>query len=954
MLLAVLALLFWRSFLGDYVHFSNDGPLGQQNAAWRQLPEAMTGSWYDINDIGSPVGGAAPSVTSLVFYLFGPVGYAKIYQPLSLFILGLGAWTFFRSLKLSGLASTLGALAAMLNTTYFAGATWGVASVEIALGMNFFALALIGANRQETPWLARWTRYALAGMCVGMNVMEGADVGALCSVLVAIYAFYACLTEADGAVVSKVARGIGRVTVIAGFAGFLAVYTVVSLVSTQIQGIAGTAQDTQTKAQNWDKATQWSLPKTETLGLIVPGLFGYKMDTPKDMMPQFAKYYENGVYWGGVGRDPELDRFFDKIFQPGDEVALDVSAPNQPRHTVVLKVDEDGTVKAPGVGPIQAAGLSGSELMRTIDQAYANGNAQSIRASVALSSGFMRFTGGGDYLGILVCVLAVWAAIIAFPRKNSPFNHAQRLMIFFWLTVAVLSLFVAWGRFAPGSKTADGWLGYAFLYHFPYFSTMRNPCKFIIFFTWAVVVLFAYGLHALSRRNEENQKQSLAGPVEHFKNWWARALKIERRWVYGCLVALGASVLGWLIFSSQKAAFVQYLQQRGYGDEEMAQGIATFAISQVAWFIPLFAVAVALVLLAVSGYFAGKRAKLGAVLLSGFVLFDFGRANLPYVVHWDYKQKYEVGSLNPIIEFLAKKPYEYRVADLRSESTFEQLYRIEWMQHIFPYYNVQCLDIIQMPRMPEDLKTYLEALSPRGTMESAPLVARHWLLTNTRYLLGPAGYLSGINQQLDPGQQRFRIVQRFEVVPKPGIARPTRLEELTAVPADNGSYALFEFTGALPRAKLYGNWQVNTNDQENLKTLTDLSFDPAKTVLVSTPEPGLPMASTNENTGTVEFKSYSPKHIEFAADAKTPSVMLFNDKYDANWSVTVDGQPAPLLRCNYLMRGVYLQPGQHVVKFEFSMPSRPLYVTLAALGIAIFLSGLLVFLTKKKQAPASN
>ena len=39
------------------------------------------------------------------------------------------------------------------------------------------------------------------------------------------------------------------------------------------------------------------------LGLIVPGLFGYKMDTPKDMMPCFARCLQGGVYWGGVGRD---------------------------------------------------------------------------------------------------------------------------------------------------------------------------------------------------------------------------------------------------------------------------------------------------------------------------------------------------------------------------------------------------------------------------------------------------------------------------------------------------------------------------------------------------------------------------------------------------------------------------------------------------------------------------
>jgi len=351
------------------------------------------------------------------------------------------------------------------------------------------------------------------------------------------------------------------------------------------------------------------------------------------------------------------------------------------------------------------------------------------------------------------------------------------------------------------------------------------------------------------------------------------------------------------------------------------------------------------------------------VLLGAFLLFDLVRANLPYVIHWDYKQKYEVGSLNPVLELLTQKPYEQRVAGLPFEtqqqlrlydSTFggSGIYRIEWMQHHFPYYNIQCLDIIQMPRMPEDLKAYLEALSPHSQAD-APLMARHWELTNTRYLLGAAGFLDILNQQLDPVQHRFRIAQRFDIVAKPGVTHPTQLEELTATLSPDGDLALFEFTGALPRAKLFTNWQVNTNDQAVLKTLADLNFDPAKTVLVSTPQKELPAVATGDNAGSVEYKSYSSKHIVLAAQAAAPSVLLLNDRYDANWHVTVDGRPAPLLRCNFLMRGVYLPTGPHTVDFYFSLPSKPLYVTLAAFGVAILLSAFLALATQKRQAVAS-
>jgi hypothetical protein len=255
-----------------------------------------------------------------------------------------------------------------------------------------------------------------------------------------------------------------------------------------------------------------------------------------------------------------------------------------------------------------------------------------------------------------------------------------------------------------------------------------------------------------------------------------------------------------------------------------------------------------------------------------------------------------------------------------------------------------------MPRMAEDMKAYKEALSPRGDMASAPLMAREWQLTNTRYLLGPAGYVDVMNQQLDPVQHRFRIVQRFDVVPKPGITEPRRLEEMTAVPNENGNFALFEFTGALPRAKVFSNWLVNTNDAANLKMLADLNFDPARTVLISTPQKDLPPVATNENTGSVEFQSYQTKHIVLSAQTTNPSVLLLNDKYDPQWIVTVDGKPAQLLRANFMMRGVFLPtPGQHTVDFRFHLPHRPLYVTLAAMAFGIVLCGILAFASRKRQ-----
>jgi hypothetical protein len=902
-LTVLLALLFWQSFRPDYVHFSNDGPLGQQNAAWSMMPAGLTGMWGELNYLGSNAGTGTLNVTTLLHILLSPVNFAKFYPPITLLLVGIGAWTFFRQLKLTPLAAGLGALAAMLNSTFFSTACWGVASQEIAIAMDFFALALVVANTKETPAPVGWARLALAGLCVGMNVMEAADIGALLSMLVALFVFVWTLTE-EGSSARSAVRGVGRVAIVAGFAMFIAIQTVLALVGTQIQGVAGTSQDAQTKLAQWDWATQWSLPKAETFGLAVPGLFGYKMDTPKGMMPMFQGAYENGLYWGGVGRAPELDRYFDS-----GSVGAQPSSPND----------------------------------------------------------YMRFTGGGNYCGILVLLVAGYALAQSFRRRTPVFAARQKAMIWFLGIVTILCLLFAWGRFAPF---------YAILYRLPYFSTIRNPSKFIIFFSWTVVMIFGYGADALSRLYLDAGKAGGSGLRKQLKDWWAKISTFDRGWTFASFGLVVASVLGWLVYMGQKPTLVAYLQKVGFPDadpthDQSAPALLAFSYSQVAWAIVLLVIAVILLLLVISGYFNGRRSKLGAILLGSFLVFDLGRANLPWVIHWDYKVKYEVGALNPILDFLSKKPYEKRVASLQFQvppqlGIFQELYQIEWAQHLFPYYNIQTLDIVQMPRAPEDMMAFKAALVPRDEQSAAPLVAREWQLTSTRYLLGPALFLDALNTQLDPEKHRFRVVQRFDVLPKAGVDIPAgippkqysyylqnQLEELTAVPTTNGDYALFEFTGALPRAKVYGNWQVNTNDTANLKLLGDLNFDPLKTVLVSTPEKDLAATANNGNSGNAEYESYSSKRIVLSVKTPTPAVLLLNDKYDPYWSVTVDGKPADLLRCNFIMRGVYLPAaGDHTVIFSFSMPNRPLLITLAAIGTGVCLGGFLIVFRRRGVAAA--
>lgn len=871
LLLVVLCFLFHNDFIPGVTLFSNDGPLGQQITACHRLPEAFSGTWEDVNTIGVR-GGAFPSITYGLLWLLGPVGFSKFYAPLTLLILGLGAWCFFRQLGLTPLACVLGGLAAALNSSFFSAACWGVGTHPLTIGMEFFALAAL----VDTKSPKRWLRVALGGLAVGMGIMEGADIGAIFSIYVAAFVLFQAW-NAEGPRVKTLSLGVSRIGLVALFAAFLAFHAISVLVTTQIKGVVGTQQDKQTKEQHWDFATQWSLPKREALGFVIPGLFGYRMDTP-----------DGGVYWGAVGRDPNWDRYF-----------------------------ANGKQGPPPAGTI-------------------------------------RFGGGGSYTGILVLLVGAWAVFQSLRKRDSVFSLETRRWIWFWLGVFVISLLLAFGRFAPF---------YQFLYALPYFSTIRNPAKFTYLCNWALVVLFGYGLNGICR--QYLGAVATKGAVrESLGAWWKRVRGFDRRWTMGCLAVLGLTALGWLIFASSGDAFERYLQEVQY-DAGTAHQIAGFSVEQIGIFLIFFAAALLLMILTLSGAFRGGRARWGGVLLGLLAIIDLGRANEPWIVNWDYEQKY---ASNPILDMLRQKPYEHRVASLprwllqvfqvpeqlaRAEEGFRALYGIEWTQHHFLYYNIQTPEVIQMPRMAEDLAAYQAIFFPFVSRSQVELwrVARQWQLTNTRYLLGSAGFLNLLNQQFDPVQHRFRIAERFDIVAKPGITRPSpRLDECTAVPSTNGLFAVFEFDGALPRAKLYSNWEVSTNDQATLEELVNPGFDPQHKVLVAGgPVPASPAANTNQSPGQVSFSSYAPKHIVFNATASVPSILLLNDRFDPGWTVLVDGRPETLLRCNFIMRGVYLTAGNHRVEFQFSLPMRTFYVSLSAIVLGVVISGILLVLPGSRE-----
>jgi hypothetical protein len=532
-------------------------------------------------------------------------------------------------------------------------------------------------------------------------------------------------------------------------------------------------------------------------------------------------------------------------------------------------------------------------------------------------------------------LVALWATAQGWRKQGGAFTDPERRFVRFWAVAALVSLLLAFGRHAPF---------YQLLFALPYSSTIRNPVKFLHPLNLSLIILFGYGLQALWRGYVMSASTRLPAVPDQFKAWWRSGPLPDRRWAMGMMAAWIACLVAWLIYAGSKSELTRYLQKVGFGSGPLPDMIAGFSIREVGWFVLVLALSVGLLALILSGALAGKRAKWAWVAAGLLLVADLGRANTPWLQFYDFRQKY---ATNPLIEFLRQNAHEQRVIGLflpwgnepamKLQEPLQGIYQIEWAQHHFQYYRIQSLDIVQMPRMGEDTVAYKKALG------AAPI--RLWELTNTRYLLALAAAVEPLNLQLDPRKKRFRLHTAFAFQQdQPG-------GPILTVTNTTGPYGLLEFTGALPRAKLYSRWEVSTNDAATLALLASPAFDPSETVLVSNELPPPNTASTNASRGRVEFDHYQPKVIRLKAENAVPSVLLLNDHHHPDWRVYVDGKPAPLLRCNYIMRGVHLTPGVHTVEFRFEPPVRALYVSLAAVVIGAVLCGVLIFGSQRRSEP---
>jgi Bacterial membrane protein YfhO len=183
---------------------------------------------------------------------------------------------------------------------------------------------------------------------------------------------------------------------------------------------------------------------------------------------------------------------------------------------------------------------------------------------------------------------------------------------------------------------------------------------------------------------------------------------------------------------------------------------------------------------------------------------------------------------------------------------------------------------------------------------------RYWRLVRFVDRTAPIFYNSATFQTINPELLRLFGVE--------WVIFPPQLSGRPGVVAREEGYSLVRLPHPAARASVVSTWLV-VPPGTGLVTVARQSIDLVEDPRLRSPRLVRVGAAITE-TNAVYVES-SPAHIRIQADAHDRALLVVRNAWDPNWRATVDGRPAKVLVADYMMQGVALPPGHHVVELTY-------------------------------------
>jgi uncharacterized membrane protein YfhO len=111
---------------------------------------------------------------------------------------------------------------------------------------------------------------------------------------------------------------------------------------------------------------------------------------------------------------------------------------------------------------------------------------------------------------------------------------------------------------------------------------------------------------------------------------------------------------------------------------------------------------------------------------------------------------------------------------------------------------------------------------------------------------------------------------------------------------------------------------------------------------------------TKDSTATIKLAQYGLNKISFESNNANDGFGVFSDiYYDGGWVAKIDGKETPIIRTNYVLRGLMIPSGKHTIEFEIKptvlKTTEPISIIGCVLVLLVFGLGLYKSVDEKKS-----
>ena len=151
--------------------------------------------------------------------------------------------------------------------------------------------------------------------------------------------------------------------------------------------------------------------------------------------------------------------------------------------------------------------------------------------------------------------------------------------------------------------------------------------------------------------------------------------------------------------------------------------------------------------------------------------------------------------------------------------------------------------------------------------------------------------------------------------------------------------------GAMGNAWFVNNVNIVANADAEIAALN--GFNPYSTAIVDTRFSDQIIENLDNSNATIYLEEYKPNYLKYASSSTKDGIAIFSEIfYDKGWNAYIDGKLKAHFRANYVLRGMQIPAGNHLVEFKFE-PSTYKTGEIVALVSSAILLLLLAFVSFK-------